>query len=63
MTHGDAITNPDDPELKGYTAGSGYTFPHLHRECPEMDMAGDDIVPGIGHPDERPVELPLGDPQ
>ena len=63
MAHGNTVADTDDSEFKRYSSSRRDPFPDFSDESPEVGMTGDNVVPGIGHPDKRSIELLLGDPQ
>ena len=60
MSHGDAVAHGDGGEL--HRGASGGTDAGLHRlgDLIQVHVAGDDLVVGTDHADERPLQLLLG---
>src|SRR5208337_2468599 len=56
-----AVADADDPKLQGSAARQ--THPRLHRlgDLVQVQVAGDEFVKGIGHPDQWLVDLPVGE--
>ena len=60
MSHGDAVAHGDGGKL--HRGASGGTDAGLHRlgDLIQVHVAGDDLVVGTDHADERPLQLLLG---
>ncbi len=55
--HGDAIGNTDSVELQRSSTGGANAFLHMLREFTEVIVAGTDLDPGIGHANQRFLEV------
>ncbi len=60
MIHGDAVTHPNGTEFDG--CPPGVTNPGLDGlgDLVQMDVAGNDLIGRVGHPDEGAVQFGLG---
>ena len=62
VVHGHAVADADDPELQGGAAGHAHPGLGGLGDLVQVDVAGDEFVKGIGHPDDGLVDLPVGEP-
>ena len=61
MMHGQAVADADDPELQGGAAGQAHPGLGGLGDLVQVDVAGNEFVEGIGHPDDGLVNLPVGE--
>ena len=63
MAHDDAVADPDREELE--RGAARHPDARLDRlgDLVQMEMAGDDLVGGVGDADHRPFDLPIRQPQ
>ena len=58
--HGDPVGDGDGVELEGGTARGPNSLLHARAELPQVDVAGRDVTPRIGDPDEGSVQILVG---
>ena len=61
VVHGDAVADADDGELDGRAAGHADAGLDRLGDLVQMDVAGDDLVLGVGDADHGPVDLLVGE--
>ena len=62
VVHGQTVADADDPELQGGAAGQAHPGLGGLGDLVQVQVAGDEFVKGIGHPDDGLVDLPVGEP-
>ncbi len=60
VVHGQAVADADDPEFQGRPPGQAHPGFHRLGDFVQMDVAGDEFIKSVGHPDEGLVNLPVG---
>ena len=61
-SHRDAVRDRDGVELQRCAAGRQNALADVHGQLAEVVVAGTDLDPGVGDPDERLAEVAVGQP-